>query len=118
MAKFKVGDKVRLKKVLVVGRFYGGVPLFRGMKESAEADGGIHEVKKLWDGSYDAYILDTNEPYVYPEEMLELVEKEEEKTPKEEEKDLKDLLEALMLMSQLERIMKRLDGIIGSNEEE
>ena len=117
MAKFKVGDKVRLKKVLEVGRFYGGVPLSQEMKENAEADGGIHEVKKLWKGSLNAYYLDTLYPYVYTEVMLELVEEEEEKTPKKDN-DPKDLLEALMLMSQLERIMKRLDGIIGSNEEE
>ena len=110
MAKFKVGDKVRLKKVLVAGRFYGGVPLSQDMKESAEADGGIHVVKELWKGSCKAYYLDTDYPYVYTEEMLELVE--------EEEKDLKDFFEALVLMSQLENIMKRLDELMKSNEGE
>ena len=115
MAKFKVGDKVRLKKVLVAGRFYGGVPLSQDMKENAEADGGIHEVKKLWKGSLNAYYLDTLYPYVYTEEMLELVEEEEEE---EEEEDLKDFLETLALMSQLENIMKRLEELRKSNEEE
>lgn len=92
MAKFKVGDKVRLKKVLVAGRFYGGIPLSQGMKESAEADGGIHVVKELWKGSFKAYYLDTDYPYVYTEEMLELVEEEEEKDLKKA-KDLKDFNE-------------------------
>lgn len=118
MAKFKVGDKVRLKEGLEVGRFYGGVPLFQYMKESAEADGGIREVKEIRiTRASTTYYLDNSRAYTYPEEALELVEEEEEKTPKKDN-DPKDLLEALMLMSQLERIMKRLDGIIGSNEEE
>ena len=117
MAKFKVGDKVRLKKGLKVGALYGGIPLFQGMKESAEADGGIHEVMKIWKGSCKAYSLDTDYKFVYAEEMLELAEEEEEKTEKKT-KDLKDFFEALVLMSQLETIMKRLEEIMKSNEEE
>ena len=119
MAKFKVGDKVRLKEGLEVGSFYGGVPLFQYMKESAEADGGIREVKEIRiTRASTTYYLDNSYAYTYPEEMLELVEEEEEEEDLKKDNDPKDLLEALMLMSQLERIMKRLDGIIGSNEEE
>ena len=117
MAKFKVGDKVRLKKGLEVGKWYGGALLLRGMKENAEANGGIHVVKKLWNVEPEVYYLDTLYSYVYTEEMLELVEEEEEKTQKKT-KDLKDFLEALALMSQLENIMKRLDELMKSNEEE
>ena len=110
MAKFKVGDKVRLKKGLEVGKWYGKIPLLQGMKESAEADGGIHELRNV---RGDVYYLDTDTPFIYTEEMLELVEEEEEKT-----KDLKDFFEALALMSQLNTIMKRLDELMKSNEEE
>ena len=101
MAKFKVGDKVRLKKGLFDGVWYGGVPLLQDMKENAEADGGIREVKVLCKyEATDAYILDTVQPYVYTEEMLELVEEEEEKTQKKNQ-GLEGLYEALVLMSQL-----------------
>nr|DAF66676.1 MAG TPA: hypothetical protein [Bacteriophage sp.] len=114
MAKFKVGDKVRLKKGLKVGTFYGGVLLSQSMKKSAEADGGIHEVIEIKiTKASTTYYLDHTLSYTYGEEVLELVE-EEEKT----KNDLKDFLEALALMSQLERITKRLNEIIGSNEEE
>lgn len=117
MAKFKVGDKVRLKKGLVAGRFYGGVLLSQGMKESAEAYGGIHEVMEIKiTKASTTYYLDHTFSYTYGEEMLELVEEEEKDLKKA--KDLKDFFEALALMSQLENIMKRLDELMKSNEEE
>ena len=119
MAKFKVGDKVRLKKGLEVGTIYEGVLLSQSMKESAEADGGIHEVKKVREAtrlSFTAYILDTDVPYYYAEEMLELAEEKEDKTEKTK-KEFNDFLEALVLMSQLNRIVNRLDEIMKSNEE-
>ena len=112
MAKFKVGDKVRLKKGLEVGKCYGGVPLYQGMKESAEADGGIHVVNKVWKGCCKAYWLDTDYSFVYTEEMLELVE--EEKT----QNKVKNLFEVLVLMSRLDTIMKRLEELMKSIEEE
>ena len=78
MAKFKVGDKVRLKKGLEVGKFYGDVPFLRGVKENAEANGGIHIVRMIRKATEtrvtNRYILDTDIPYYYSEEMLELVE--------------------------------------------
>ena len=46
--------------------------------------------------------------------MLELAEEKEEKT----KKDFDDFQEALTLMAQLERIMKRLNEITKSNEED
>ena len=102
MAKFKVGDKVRLKEGLEVGKEYGGILLLYGMKEDIETDGGVHEVKEVKKiGTITVYVLDTDTPYCYTEERLEAVE----------EKDFNDLLEVFMLMSQLERIVNRLDEI-------
>lgn len=117
MAKFKVGDKVRLKKGLEVGKWYGGIPFFSSKKKNAEANGGVHVVEEIKEMETTVYFLDTKYPFVYTEEMLELAEEEEEKTQKET-KDLKDFFEALALMSQLETIMKRLEEIMKSNEEE
>ena len=115
MAKFKVGDKVRLKKGLEVGRNYGGIPLFQGMKESMEADGGVYEVKEIKKIETTTICrLDTEHPYYYTEEMLELAEEKEE----ELDKTKKDCLEALVLMSRLEITMKRLVELMKSIEEE
>ena len=51
--------------------------------------------------------------------MLELVkEKEKEEEPDKIKKDFDDFLEVLILMSELERIMKRLNEIMKSNEED
>ena len=115
MAKFKVGDKVRLKKGLETGKEYGKIPLMFGMKDNMEADGGIHTIKKVNEmNTINVYLLDTEYPYYYSEEMLELAEEKEEKT----KKDFDDFQEALTLMAQLERIMKRLNEITKSNEGE
>ena len=113
MAKFKVGDKVRLKKGLETGKEYGKIPLVYDMKESMEADGGIRVAKMIRKTS-NRYTLDTDKAYYYSEEMLELAEEKEEKT----KKDFDDFQEALTLMAQLERIMKRLNEITKSNEGE
>ena len=119
MAKFKVGDKVRLKKGLEVGKVYGNLSLSNGMKEVIEADGGVHEVKKVREAtrlSFTAYRLDADVPYYYAEEMLELAEEKEDKTEKTK-KEFNDFLEVLILMTQLNRIVNRLDEIMKSNEE-
>lgn len=111
MAKFNAGDKVRLKKGLKVGQFYGGVPLLYDMKELIEANGGVCKVRKVHKfESGTLYTLDMKYTYYYYSgEMIEFAEDKEEKTKK-------DFLETLTLM--IERITKRLNEIMKSNEEE
>ena len=115
MAKFKVGDKVRLKEGLEVGKWYGGIPFNKLRRANAADNDGTHVITGLCEYGPNGYYLDTLDPYVYTEEMLELVE---EKKTQKKTKDLKDFFEALVLMSQLENIMKRLDELMKSNEGE
>lgn len=62
--KHKIGDKVRIRKDLVVGRNYGAIRFFRGM-ESEELQTVVVEV----DDSDDSDYLDNN--LWYSGEMLE-----------------------------------------------
>lgn len=76
MAKFKIGDKVRLKKGLEVGKIYGGIMLLDTMIGEFEKAGGVVMIKQP---PYKVLIVSTyrlgyNFYYFYTEEMLELVE--------------------------------------------
>ena len=66
--KFKVGDKVRVKKDLVIGNWYGKDTFSSGMKDSL---GGVFEVEKIV--GY-GYILSCSDIHIYTDEMLEPVD--------------------------------------------
>lgn len=74
MAKFKIGDKVKIKKDLIVGKQYGSYIFIGGMEDSL---GKVYEII----GSYAprVYILDYNDnseddyKYLFTEEMLESI---------------------------------------------
>lgn len=66
--KFKVGDKVRIRKDAVVDQLYNGLTLFSWMKEEAEDVNKITNVRG--NGRCE---IDTT-PYTYDFSMLELVE--------------------------------------------
>lgn len=76
MAKFNVGDKVRLKKGLKVGKACGGVMLLDTMIEEFEKADGVLKIEQppYVDLLVGAYRLGYNFYYFYTEEMLELVE--------------------------------------------
>lgn len=65
--KFKVGDKVRVRKDLIIGKWYGKDTFSIGMKDTL---GGVYEVKKIFDFGYK---LDCSGTYIYTDEMLEPV---------------------------------------------
>ena len=65
--KFKVGDKVRVREDLIIGKWYGKDTFSIGMKDTL---GGVYEVKKIFGFGYK---LDCSDIYVYTDEMLELV---------------------------------------------
>lgn len=77
MKKFKIGDKVKLKKGLVIRERYGGIMLqsfmaFRGIGtvvECVSESDGFYKVRFI---KHDLY------PYVYSAEMLELADFQEE----------------------------------------
>ena len=66
--KFKVGDKVRVKKDLVIGSWYGKDTFSSGMKDSL---GGVFEVEKIVGYGYN---LSCSDIYIYTDEMLEPVD--------------------------------------------
>lgn len=66
--KFKVGDKVRIRKDAVVDQLYNGVTLFSWMKEEAEDVNEITYVRD--DGRCE---IDTTS-YIYDFSMFELIE--------------------------------------------
>lgn len=66
--KFKVGDKVRIRKDAVVDQLYNGLTLFSWMKEEAE---DVNEITYVRDDGRCA--IDTTS-YIYDFSMLELVE--------------------------------------------
>ena len=72
MSKFKVGDKVRVRKDLIVGKNYGGLTLFVGpMSGFRGEEMVITNITAL--GNYD-----TTSPFIFSDEMLELVKPIEE----------------------------------------
>lgn len=66
--KFKVGDKVRVKKDLVIGNWYGKDTFSSGMKDSL---GGVFEVEKIVGYGYN---LSCSDIHIYTDEMLEPVD--------------------------------------------
>ena len=67
MNKFKVGDKVRLRDDLEVGRDYGGITFLRDMKDLQGKELTIDRISRQGN-----YILKEGR-YYYSEEMLEKV---------------------------------------------
>ena len=67
MSKFKVGDKVRLRDDLEVGRDYGGITFLRDMKDLQGKELTIDRISRQGN-----YILKEGR-YYYSEEMLEKV---------------------------------------------
>ena len=67
MNKFKVGDKVRLRDNLEVGRDYGGITFLRDMKDLQGKELTIDRISRQGN-----YILKEGR-YYYSEEMLEKV---------------------------------------------
>ena len=67
MNKFKVGDKVRLRDDLEVGRYYGGVRFLSGMKDLQGKELTIYGISQEEDYEFkESY-------FFYSEEMLEKV---------------------------------------------
>ena len=67
MNKFKVGDKVKLRDDLEVGRDYGGITFLRDMKDLQDKELTIDRISRQGN-----YILKEGR-YYYSEEMLEKV---------------------------------------------
>ena len=67
MSKFKVGDKVKLRDGLEVGRDYGGITFLRDMKDLQGKELTIDRISRQGN-----YILKEGR-YYYSEEMLEKV---------------------------------------------
>lgn len=67
MNKFKVGDKVKLRDDLEVGRDYGGITFLRDMKDLQSKELTIDRISRQGN-----YILKEGR-YYYSEEMLEKV---------------------------------------------
>jgi len=63
----KVGDRVRIRRDLVVGEEYGGFTLWSGMDDYKGKEGNVISTSLA-----DCYGLDIS-PYMWPREMLELV---------------------------------------------
>lgn len=71
MAKFKVGDKVRLKNNLIVNKKYGDIKLLPQMKYDFIGIGTIEKIEKNDTISYT--IKEGGMKFLYSGEMLELV---------------------------------------------
>ena len=67
MKKFKIGDKVKLRDDLEVGRDYGGIIFVSGMEDSKGMELTIDDITSL--GNYTV----KESGYFYSEEMLEKV---------------------------------------------
>lgn len=70
--KFKVGDKVRIRKDLVVGRTYGGITNYSFLSEK-DGNLGVQTITRITNSGN--YRLDKAR-FTYSGEMLELVEEE------------------------------------------
>src|SRR5699024_9153388 len=108
--KFKVGDKVRVKKELISGEDYGGLPLVNRMKERRGKVVTIHEINPR----VMAYeIAEDGGKAYWTDEMLEpisdpLADKILERNNKSYSEKLKELTEPLDLIEQHKRICERL----------
>lgn len=76
LIKFKVGDKVRIKKDLVVGKDYGVINLQHYMKEDLGKESVVTGVYCRVNNRACTYKL-SGSAYVWSEEMLEPVEEKE-----------------------------------------
>lgn len=65
--KFKVGDKVRIRRDAVINQLYNGIALFSWMKEEAK---DVNKVTQVYNNGYCE--IDTT-PYTYDFSMLELI---------------------------------------------
>ena len=77
MSKFNVGDEVRIREDISVGRVYSGVTL---LSEMAIHCGKVFTIKNFYGSAYTLH----NNRYYYGEDMLEkinsLTDEEKEKT--------------------------------------
>lgn len=64
MAKFKIGDKVRVRSDLIVGKYYSNIKMLDGLME--RCIGSIGTIEYVNDGDYH---LDIG--FFWSEEMLE-----------------------------------------------
>ena len=71
--KYKIGDKVRIRRDLVVGDRYGGLTYLGGMAKEVEANGGNYvTITDAGVDSSDAIWYDFEElTFTYSEEMIE-----------------------------------------------
>ena len=67
--KFKVGDKVRVRKDLEVDKRYGSHVFVDGMQNYR---GKVMEVESIWNDEY--YLKETVQDWAFTDEMLEPIE--------------------------------------------
>lgn len=71
--KFKVGDKVRIKKDLIVGGSYGGETYVEEMEESAKDHDYVLTVSKVFDcyGDNIEYAMTEDDDWYWTDKMIE-----------------------------------------------
>ncbi len=74
--KFKVGDKVRIRKDLVVDKDYGVINLKHFMEKDLGKEGTVTDVQWIVNNRICTYKLSCT-AYIWSEEMLEPVEEKE-----------------------------------------
>lgn len=80
MAKFKVGDKVRLKNNLIVNKKYGDATFLQQMKGNFTGIGTIEKIEKNNINDTISYtIKESRMKFLYSGEMLELVAENDNK---------------------------------------
>ena len=78
---FKIGDKVRVKKDLIVGKKYGELTFFEGMQCDEE-----DKIFGSWFNAYGETYIFTGSRFCYSAEMLELVSEYDKPTKEQIEK--------------------------------
>lgn len=80
--KYNIGDKVKIRRDLIVGERYEGLTYYDGMKKEAER--GSFTIDRAWIDSYGRRLYEFEEcAFTYSEEMVEgLVETDREKFEK------------------------------------
>ena len=104
MSKFKVGDRVRIKNSLSVGKEYGSLTFLEVMKPYAGLSYKIDDITRMKSDFF--YIADAGYAF-YTEEMLELVTDEKIYT----QDDLECILQQAIEVER-ERIMKQMEKVI------
>lgn len=79
MAKFKVGDKVRLKNNLIVNKKYGYVNFLPTMKDNFKGIGTIEKIGKYENDTIAYTIKEGRMKLLYSGEMLELITENDNK---------------------------------------